>query len=48
MGLDVKDNFTKTTVAVEGANGYTATNYSVFEFINTNGLSATTYNVAMS
>lgn len=43
MGLDVKDNSTKKTVAVEGANGYTAVNYDVFLFENTAGFAPTTY-----
>lgn len=43
MGLDVKANFTKTTVSVEGANGYTAVNYDVFHVENSAGLKATTY-----
>lgn len=45
MGLDVKANFTKQTVSVEGANGYTAVNYDVFVCENTAGLKATTYKV---
>lgn len=43
MGLDVKANFTKTTVSVEGANGYTAVDYDVFHTENAAGLKATTY-----
>ena len=45
MGLDVKGNFTKQTVSVEGANGYTAVNYDVFIVENLAGLAATTYQV---
>lgn len=43
MGLDVKGNFTTTTVSVEGANGYTAVDYDVFHVENAAGLKATTY-----
>ena len=43
MGLDVKDNFSKETVSIEGANGATAINYDVFIVENAAGLSATTY-----
>lgn len=43
MGLDVKDNFTKTTVSIEGANNFTAASYSVFVCENANGLAATKY-----
>ena len=45
MGLDVKGNFTKQTVSVEGANGYTAVNYDVFIVENLAGLAATTYQI---
>lgn len=43
MGLDVKENFEKKTVNVEGANGYTAAAYTVFVCDNPNGLAATKY-----
>lgn len=43
MGLDVKENFEKKTVNVEGANGYTAAAYTVFVCDNANGLAATKY-----
>ena len=44
MGLDVKDNFTTTTgVQVEGANGFEATDYTVFVCENANGMSATKF-----
>lgn len=43
MGLDVKDNFETRTVAVEGANGFTAIDYTVFVCENTNGMAATKY-----
>lgn len=44
MGLDVKENFTTTNnVAVNGANNYTAANYTVFVTENSNGMKATRY-----
>ena len=46
MGLDVKDNFVKTSVNVEGANGATAVAYNVFSVDNANGLAKTTYKVS--
>ena len=45
MGLDVKGNFIKQTVSVEGANGYTAVDYDVFIVENLAGLAATTYQI---
>lgn len=48
MGLDVKENFTSSTVQVEGANGFTATAYTVFVCDNANGLAATKYTVAIA
>lgn len=49
MGLDVKGNFTTmTNVAVEGANGFTAANYTVFVCDNPNGLAATKYTFSIS
>jgi hypothetical protein len=48
QNLDVKANFTKDIVAVEGANGYEAANYSVFHFENENGVAATKYTVTIS
>ena len=48
MGLDIKDKFTKTTVAVEGANGYTAADYSVFTFENSLGVNATTMKITLN
>lgn len=48
MGLDVKGNFTTNTVSVEGANNFTATNYTVFVCDTTEGLSATKYTVSIS
>jgi hypothetical protein len=47
QNLDVKANFTKETVAIEGANGYEAANYSVFHFENENGVAATKYTVTI-
>lgn len=43
MGLDVTANFAESTVAVEGANSYTAMNYKVYVAENANGMSATRY-----
>lgn len=37
MGLSVHGDFTKYTVAIEGANGFEAANYSVFVYENANG-----------
>jgi hypothetical protein len=48
QGLDVKANFTKETIAIEGANGFTAANYSVFHFENPNGIAATKYTVTFN
>lgn len=48
MGLDVKANFTPKTVAVEGVDGYTAKDYTVFECINANGLDATRYAITFN
>ena len=48
MGLDIKDKFTKTTVAVEGANGYTAADYSVFMLENSLGINATTMKITLN
>lgn len=48
QGLDVKANFTKETISIEGANGFTAANYSVFHFENPNGVAATKYTVTFN
>ena len=48
QNLDVKANFTKETIAIEGANGFEAANYSVFHFENENGIAATKYTVTIS
>ena len=48
QNLDVKANFTKETIAIEGANGFEAANYSVFHFENTNGVAATKYTVTIA
>ena len=48
QGLDVKANFTKETVAIKGANGYEAANYTVFHFENENGIAATKYDVTIA
>lgn len=47
QNLDVKANFTKETVDIEGANGFTAASYSVFHFENENGVAATKYTVTI-
>lgn len=47
QNLDVKANFTKETIAVEGANGFEAADYSVFHFENENGVAATKYTVTI-
>ena len=47
QNLDVKANFTKETIAIEGANGFTAANYSVFHFEDPNGVAATKYTVTI-
>lgn len=47
QNLDVKANFTKETIAIEGANGFEAANYSVFHFENANGVAATKYTVTI-
>ena len=45
---EVKDNFTAKTVAVEGANGFEADNYTIFDCVNTNGIAATNYTIAIT
>lgn len=47
MGLDVKDNFNTMKVDVEGANGFTATEYTVFVNENSNGMAATRFTVTI-
>lgn len=48
MSAEIKTGFTLSTVAVEGANGYTATNYKVYtmDFANAND-TANTYTVTI-
>ena len=48
MGLDVKENFTKKTIAVSGANNFEAANYSVFIAENPSGMAATRYTVTIT
>lgn len=48
QNLDVKANFTKETIAIEGANSFEAANYSVFHFENPNGVAATKYTVTIA
>ena len=47
QNLDVKANFTKETISIEGANGFEGANYSVFHFENENGVAATKYTVTI-
>lgn len=44
---EVADTFEKTTVAVEGANGYTAANYNVWVFNSATALDANTFEVTL-
>ena len=45
---DVKGNFTSSTVSVEGANSYTATNYKVYKYTPVTAFTqAATYNVTI-
>jgi hypothetical protein len=48
MRLNVKQNFVKLIVPVEGANGFAAIDYTVFVAENENGLAATNYIVSIS
>ena len=48
MGLDVKGNFTTTNVNVEGANGFTAASYTIFECVNDQGIAATNYAITIA
>ena len=49
MNAEVKDIFVPVTVAVEGANGYTATDYTVYEYIPAAAYSAVcTYKVTLA
>ncbi len=50
MGLDVKGNFNYITepISVEGANGFTATSYTVFACRSDEGLAATRYTFNIS
>ena len=47
MGLP-EDGFVRTEVDVEGANGFTATKYSVFTKENANGMAATGFTITIS
>lgn len=47
MNSDVKDTFTKYTVTVPGANGYTGIAYKVYVFNAEGGISARTYTVTI-
>ena len=48
QNLDVKANFTKEKIDIEGANNFTAAEYSVFHFENENGVAATKYTVTFN
>lgn len=48
MGLDVKGNFTTKNVNVEGANGYQAVSYTIFECVNDQGIAATNYVITIA
>lgn len=48
MGLDVKDNFTTTTLDITGANGIGKKSYTVFTCENANGLAATKYTISFN
>lgn len=48
MNLDVKGNFETKTIAVEGANNFTAIDYTVFVAENPAGLAATKYTVTIA
>lgn len=49
MNLDIKDKFTRTTgVKVAGANNFTAADYTLFEFVNPEGVSATTFKISIT
>lgn len=44
---EVIDTFTKSTVSVEGANGYTAVDYNVYIYNSSTALGTNTYNVIL-
>lgn len=44
---EVIDTFTKSTVSVEGANGYTAVDYNVYVYNSSTALGTNTYNVIL-
>ena len=48
MGLDVKGNFVTKTVEVEGANGFDADSYTIFDCVNENGIAATNYVITIT
>ena len=47
FGTDIVASFVKQTVAVEGANGYTAKNYNVYVYEPAAALGANTYKVTI-
>ena len=48
MGLNVAGNFTSKQLDIEGANGFAAKTYTVFECVNEAGLKATTYKIKVA
>lgn len=48
FGTDIVGSFTKTTVSVEGANGYTAVDYDVYIYAPDAALGANTYKVTIA
>ena len=48
MGLNVAGTFTSKQLDIEGANGFDAKTYTVFECVNAAGLKATTYKIKVA
>ena len=48
MGLNVAGSFTSKQLDIEGANGFVAKTYTVFECVNAAGLKATTYKIKVA
>lgn len=48
MGLNVAGSFTSKQLDIEGANGFAAKTYTVFECVNAAGLKATTYKIKVA
>ena len=47
FGIDIVGSFVNNTVAVEGANGYTATDYKIYQYTPAAALGANTYEVTI-